>query len=220
MRPFHIIIFFFMYIYLPFVSDKIFIYLAQITIPKSLDLTCRAPLEYNFCKQLSYITGFFFFFFFMGTYIIWFFYIFLEEGKRNFIKEKNELQSKTKNQTQGRSDWKTTSTSFGKSSTQISRSADKTAFLTKLWTNLFTSRLTCWNIQLLNTRPSLLVLSMIWPNNKGQGPLHFKAWITWRQSPLTIMLNKLSSRAKITALWAAKASAISANCTLPRFFYI
>ena len=208
-----------MHIYLPFVSDKIFIYLAQITIPKILDLTCRAPLEYNFCKQLSYITGFFFF-------LVWVpilfdsFIFFWEEGKRNFIKEKNELQSKTKNQTQGRFDWKTTSTSSGKSSTQISRFVDKTAFLTKLWANLFTSRLTCWNIQLLNTRPSLLVLSMIWPNNKGQGPLYFKAWITWRQSPLTIMLNKLSSRAKITALWAAKALAISANCTLPRFFYI
>ena len=59
-----------MYIYLPFVSDKIFIYLAQITIPKSLDLTCHAPLEYNFCKQLSYITEFLLLFFFMGTYII------------------------------------------------------------------------------------------------------------------------------------------------------
>ena len=146
----------------------------------------------------------FFFFFFLWVPILFDSFIFFwEEGKRNFIKEKNELQSKTKNQTQGRSDWKTTSTSFGKSSTQISRSADKTDFLTKLWTNLFTSRLTCWNIQLLNTRPSLLVSSMIWPNNKGQGPLHFKAWITWRQSPLTIMLNKLSSRVKITALWAA-----------------
>ena len=134
MRPFHTIIyFFFMYIYLPFVSDKIFIYLAQITIPKSLDLTCHAPLEYNFCKQLSYITGFFFFFFFLWVPILFDSFIFFwEEGKRNFIKEKNELQSKTKNQTQGRSDWKTTSTSSGKSSIQISRFVDKTTFLTKL----------------------------------------------------------------------------------------
>ena len=103
MRPFHIIIFFFMYIYLPFVSDKIFIYLAQITIPKILDLTCRAPLEYNFCKQLSYITGFLFLFFFYG-YLYYLILLYFFEKKVSEISLKKKMNYKAKQKTKLRED--------------------------------------------------------------------------------------------------------------------
>ena len=80
-------------------SDKIFIYLAQITIPKSLDLTCRAPLEYNFCKQLSYITLFFFF----GCIYYWILLYFFEK-KVSEISLKKKMNYKAKQKTKLRED--------------------------------------------------------------------------------------------------------------------
>ena len=96
--------FFFMYIYLSFVSDKIFIYLAQITIPKSLDLTCHAPLEYNFCKQLSYIIGFFFNFFFFYGYLYYLILLYFFEKKVSEILLKKKTNYKAKQKTKLKED--------------------------------------------------------------------------------------------------------------------
>ena len=61
-----------------------------------------------------------------------FFFFFEKKVSEILLKEKKQTTKQNKNQTQGRSDWKTTSTSLGKSSAQTSRSANKTTFLAKL----------------------------------------------------------------------------------------
>ena len=73
-------------------------------------------------------------------------------------------------------------------------SADKTVFLAKLWASQFPSRRTCWNIQLLNIPPSLLVSSMTWPYNVWQWPEPFKASII---RIYTITFNNNSKQAQL-----------------------
>ena len=95
---------FFFHVYIPSICVGQNIYnLAQITIPKSLDLTCHAPLEYNFCKQLSYITGFFFLFFFYG-YLYYLILLYFFEKKLSEILLKKKMNCKAKQKAKLRED--------------------------------------------------------------------------------------------------------------------